>query len=404
MLRSVLSADRFAPHRAPSGASGPGFSDRAEPFAPLPQRSLPQGQPRIGLNFATQDYLSLSTHPTVRLAALAALGRPRTDPTAQVATLEARMAAFLRLSQASVHASGADAIRATLLAVLHPGDDVLVDPGAHPAMAESVLAARADLHRCPTASVDAVERRLARLARQRRTGRLFLAVSAISAFGSRMADLADLSALARRHAAHLIVDVSHDLGAMGPEGRGVQELQGCLGRIDVVVGSFAKTFAAPGGFAALGDPALIAAAQLSQPRWTALSPVNAAVILTALALVDSAEGRRRRLRLHGCALRLRNHLMADGVKILGQASPFVPVRLPLPTALARTELLQSAGPKVNLVQAPLVPRHAPRWRIQLTADHGAADIDDLAELIRDVSRVFVRQTRPTLARVSLTQD
>ena len=118
--------------------------------------------------------------------------------------------------------------------------------------------------------------------------------------------------------------------------------------------------------------------------------MNAAAILAALEVISTAEGRRRRRNLHGLSLRLRNHLMADGVKVMGQASPFVPILLPTLSALPRTALLESAGPLVTLLQAPSVPAHTPRWRIQLTADHSPADIDDLAELIRDVSRAFDR--------------
>ena len=79
---------------------------------------------------------------------------------------------------------------------------------------------------------------------------------------------------------------------------------------------------------------------------------------------------------------------------MGKASPLVPVLLPAPTALARTALLESAGPLVTLLQAPSVAGHAPRWRLQLTADHSPADIDDLAELIRDVTRAFDRRPTP----------
>jgi len=87
--------------------------------------------------------------------------------------------------------------------------------------------------------------------------------------------------------------------------------------------------------------------------------------------------------------------MADGIRPMGKASPFVPILLPRLTALPRTALLESAGPRVPLLQAPNVPLHAPRWRIQLTAAHSSGDIDDLAELIRDVTRIFDRlTTRP----------
>lgn len=371
------------------------------PLSLLP--SFVAGSPaRAGLDFAAQDYLALAAHPAVRAAALAALAEPRLSSTRQnltapVLALESRLARLLHRPVAASFVSGTEAIRLTLQALFRPEDHVILDAGAHPAMAEAVLAARAHLHRCPPASVEAVERRLARLARQPRRGRLFVATPAVSAHASRIADLAELSALARSYGALLIVDATHDLGAMGPDGGGIAEIQGCASRIDILLGSLARTFGAAGGFAAFRDPELLTALQATDWPAATLSPVNASVILAALELVSTPEGRRRRRNLHGLGLRLRNHLMADGVKVMGKASPFVPILLPPATALPRTALLQSAGPLVQLLQAPTVPLHAPRWRIQLSAAHGPADIDDLAELIRDVTRSFDRA--PARSRV-----
>jgi glycine C-acetyltransferase len=357
--------------------------------------TLGSSQPsRPGLDFATQDYLALATHPALRAAALAAVGEPRFSPTglsAPVSSLEARLAAFLGQPAAVCFRSGSEAIRQTFGALLRPKDHVILDAGAHPTMAESVLVTGAQLHRSPPASVEAVERRLARLARQPRHGRLFIATPAVSAYASRIADLAELTALARCYDATLIVDTTHDLGALGPDGAGLAEIQGCISRIDVLVGSFSKTFGAVGGYVAFRDQTLRSALPPAQ----ALSPVNASVILAALEIILGPEGRRRRRNLHGLSLRLRNHLMADGVKIMGKASPFVPILLPSETALPRTALVQSAGPQLELLQAPKVPLHAPRWRVNLSASHGPADIDDLAELIRDVSRAFDRARPPT---------
>lgn len=352
-------------------------------------------KPRLGLNFTLQDYLALADHPAIRAAASDALHfRPSPGLGENLATpvpaLEGRLADFLALPAAVSFPSGTDAIRQTLRSLLCAKDDIIVDSAAHPAMFETIHLARAHLHRCPAASTEGIERRLARLSRQTRLGRLFVAVPAVSADGSRFADLAELSALARQYGAILIADVTHDLGAMGLHGRGLMEIQACLGRVDVVLGSLAKTFGAPGGFAAFRNPDLKAALCQSQGKPPALSSVNAARILAALDLIASPEGQRRRRNLHGLSLRLRNHLMADGIRPMGKASPFVPILLPRLTAQSRTALLESAGPRVPLLQAPRVPLHAPRWRIQLTAAHSPGDIDDLAELIRDVTRTFDR--------------
>jgi 7-keto-8-aminopelargonate synthetase-like enzyme len=362
---------------------------RAGP-APAPDEQRP------GLDFSTQDYLGLATHPAVRTAALGQTAMDPTLPAGAIRALEARLATVLRLPHAVTYVSGSDAIRHSLAATLCPDDDVLVDSGAPFTMFETVLATGARLHRFPSGSLDAVERRMTRLCRQPRRGRLMITVPAVSAHGSNVADLAELAALARLHGALLVVDVSHDLGAIGQDGGGVMEVQGCLGRADIVLGSLAKCFGAGGGFAAVRDPIL---AQTLRHSAKSVSPQHASILLAAAGIAFSPEGRDRRRNLHGIALRLRNHLMADGTRPMGSASPLVPVLLPPATALPRTALLHSAGPLVTLLQAPKVPLHAPRWRIQLSAGHGPADIDDLAELIRDVSRAFNRA--PARMRVAV---
>jgi 7-keto-8-aminopelargonate synthetase-like enzyme len=366
----------------------------------LPAKGAPGPDARgRGLDFARQDYLGLAGHPAVRSAALSAPVAGRTADDAawhldRSTALASRLAAAVGLPHATTFASGTEAVRQTLAAVLCPGSDLLIDAGAPQVVYETAHAAHAQLHRFHSGSADAVERRLSRLSRTARTGRLVILVPAVSAQCSRIAKLAELAALARTTGALLVVDVSHDLGAMGPEGGGVMEIQGCLGRADIVLGSLGNCFGADGGFAAFRDPDLAAMARL-QAR--PLDPVSANALLAGAEIAFSPEGCRRRRNLHGVAQRLRNHLMADGARLMGQASPLVPVLLPPQTALPRTALLASAGPQVTLLQAPTVPLHAPRWRIELNAHHGLADIDDLAELIRDVARAFDR--RPTRIEV-----
>jgi 7-keto-8-aminopelargonate synthetase-like enzyme len=98
----------------------------------------------------------------------------------------------------------------------------------------------------------------------------------------------------------------------------------------------------------------------------------------------------------GASLRLRNHLLADHLPVMGQPSPIVPLRLPHGAARAMTALAASAGLKLPLVEAPEVAGHAPRWLIRLNAGHGPADIDDLAGILHDVIRAVDRQSLATV--------
>lgn len=376
------------------------LSAASSSHAPKSVREMDRCSPRR--DFTTQDHLALGAHPKLRAVAIAALGEYRTGPsdaeprlpvTKDVLALEQRTARFLHLPEAVLFPSAAKAIRTTLRNLVAPDDDVIIDAGADSAMFETVFSIGARLHRAPAGSIDAVERRLRRLTATPRSGRIWVAVAAISAHASIMADVADLSALCRTYGASLIVDVTHDLGTMARSGGGVMELQGCQGHADVVVGSYARCFGATGGFAAFRDPGMKNRFIDGRGQKATLSPVLAATILAGFDIIDSAEGRRLRRRLHANSLRLRNHLMADGLRVMGQPSPVVPVRLPHWSALAQTALLESVGTTVTLLRAPIVGAHAPRWCLRLSTNHGLADIDDLADLICDVSRIFGHRQR-----------
>ncbi len=357
-------------NRPPQGLLfGSPFEDSVTPFPP----KVPLLR---GCSFTPQDPPALAMKPLPAPAKSAALLRG----------LEDRLARFLRLPVAISFPSKDATIRAALGAVLQPGDTVILDAALYSAMLETVLTLNACPLRSPSGSVAGVERRLRRLSGTPGARRVWVAVPALSPHASTLAEVGDLADLCHFHGAGLIVDVSQDLGLVGQDGGGVLEVQGCHGRADVVIGGFARAMGAPGGFVASRDPALAPILQRAQTR--GLAPGQSAAILAALDLIDSPTGQRRRRSLHALSLRLRNHLMADGVPILGQASPIVPVRLLPRTAQACTALMHSAGIGVRLLQAPQVPGHAPRWCLHLTADHSPADIDTLADLIRDVTRAL----------------
>lgn len=361
----------------------------SDPWTRLEAMVRGQEGDRRGLDFSRCDPLGLSHHPALRSAAMATLGRYRPGGPDRgqalprpVVALHDRLARFLAMAEARTFPSACEAARATLAGLLRPQDHALIDAGAAPELFEAARATGATLHRCPPGSVDAIERRLRRLSRLPVRGRLIVAVPALAAMSSVSAELRDLLPVCARHGALLVVDVSQDLGILAPEGRGQAELQGCLGQIDILLGALSPGLGVTGGFAAFRDPGL---ATCLRPA-AALSAVPAAAALAAFDLIESPGFRRRRLRLHGISLRLRNHLMADGLCVLGQASFLVPVRLSPATAAICSSLMRKAGPIVPLLAAPQVARHVPRWLVRLSVDHGPADVDDLAELIRDVTR------------------
>jgi glycine C-acetyltransferase len=155
-----------------------------------------------------------------------------------------------------------------------------------------------------------------------------------------------------------------------------------LGKLDVVIGTFSKTFASNGGFVASNEPGLKLAIRFGCGPHTfsnALSPVQALIVLKALEIVQSPEGAERRRRLHANSVDLRAKLKAVDCEVMGVPSAVVPVLMG-GTARCRmiSRFLLAGGAIANAVEYPAVPRDAARLRLQVMSDHSPQDIDTFA--------------------------
>jgi glycine C-acetyltransferase len=143
-------------------------------------------------------------------------------------------------------------------------------------------------------------------------------------------DLEALQSLCNEYQATLLVDAAHDLGAMGPCGKGFIAEQDMLGKIDIVMGSFSKTFASNGGFVSCNSEAVKQYLKFygcSATFSNALSPVQAATVTKAFEIVQSEKGRHLRSVLMERIDQLRDALSAAGLQYMGNPSPIVPVRM-----------------------------------------------------------------------------
>jgi glycine C-acetyltransferase len=363
-------------------------------IAPECTGSFRDGSPAAsGVNFASQDYLNLAAHPFVHAAARRAIERygvhsagsaTAMGDTVLAAELEQRIARFLGYADCTLFPTGWAAGYGIVKTLARAGDHIIIDVLAHACLHEGARHSGAQIHSFPHLSNEAVQRRLLRIRAEEPEAGILVVTEGLFSMDSDTPDLLGLHALCREHGATLLVDVAHDLGALGPEGRGQLAAQGALGLADVVMGSFSKTFASNGGFVATNVRALKLGLRCAcSPLLfsNALSPVQAAIVLAAFEVVEGAEGEARRRRLLHNSRRLRQGLSAAGFEVKGEPSAIVPVLLGDP-ALARlmTRYAMEAGALVNLVEAPAVSRNTNRWRLQVMADHTPAQVDRMVEI------------------------
>jgi glycine C-acetyltransferase len=347
------------------------------------------------LNFASQDYLGLSYHPAIRQAATDAIelygvhaaGSPAlVGNSVPSVRLEKAMAEWLKVTDCALFPTGWAACFGVVKALVRRTDHVILDELAHASLQEGARAATANVHRFEHLSLAALEQCLKDVRAADPLGGVLVVTESLYSMDSDVPDLLAHQELANKYGANLLVDVAHDLGVLGPnQGLGALETQGVLGKLDVIVGSFSKAFAANGGFVASNHPGIKLAMRFaSGPNTfsTAPSPIQLSVVLKGLEIVRSSEGAAQRAHIQALSARLRSQLCELGLSVMGQPSAIVPVVL---GGMARSRLaarfVVEEGVLVNLVEHPAVARNTSRLRLQLMATHEAAHVDDCVQAV-----------------------
>jgi 7-keto-8-aminopelargonate synthetase-like enzyme len=349
------------------------------------------GSTHEGINFSSQDYLALASHPTITSAACAAIERHGVHSAGSTALagamesaeeLEALLAEHLATPYVTLYPTGWAAGYGVTRGLVRSTDHVVIDLLAHNCLQEGAAASTRNVHYFRHLDTGHAAEKLAAIrAKDPHNGILVLTESLFS-MDADTPDLAALQTVCREFGALLVVDVAHDLGCLGPGGTGHLGLQNLLGKVDIVMGSFSKTFASNGGFVASHHRSIREYFRYLSPSNTfsnALSPSQIAVITAALKLVRSAEGDRRRAGLLAAVNALRGGLAARNVTAMGAPSPIVPVMIGRDD-VARTaaKLAADAGVMANLVEYPAVSRNTARFRLQVMSAHEPAACETAA--------------------------
>jgi 8-amino-7-oxononanoate synthase len=209
---------------------------------------------RLVVNFCSNDYLGLGTHPRVLEAFREAAGRWGVGAGASHlvsghteihAELERRLAAWTGRERALVFSTGFMANLGTLTALVGPGDAVFQDRLNHASLLDAGRASGARMHRYR--DPEHLERLLERVPARRR----LVVTDGVFSMDGVLAPLPELVDLCRRFDAWLMVDDAHGLGVIGPGGRGSTARWGLTqDDVPVIMGTFGKALGGFGAFVA----------------------------------------------------------------------------------------------------------------------------------------------------------
>lgn len=349
-----------------------------------------------GVNFASQDYLSMSSHPAIKETAFEAIERYGVHSAGSAAlvgntthsvALERKIADFLQMEDALLYPTGWGAGYGVIRGLVRSSDHIVMDALAHTCLQEGANAATRNIYQFRHLDLAHCRRWLEKIRSSDTENGIMVITEGLFSMDSDTPDLQAMQELCDAFDATLMVDVAHDLGALGPGGRGFIGAQNMLGKVDIVMGSFSKTFASNGGFVAVKERPIKEYLRFYSPTTTfsnAMSPVNAAIVLKAFEIVETAEGQGLRDALMDNVLELRRQLGEAGLGYYGDPSAIVAVKMGT-EGLARlvSRRLPELGLLCNLVEYPAVGKGAARFRMQVMAGHTRQNITDAVARIKE---------------------
>lgn len=198
-----------------------------------------------------------------------------------------------------------------------------------------------------------------------RSRQLFIVTESLFSMDGDLCDLARLVELKRRYGALLVLDEAHAVGTFGARGLGLAEARGLQGEVDIIIGTFGKSFASSGAYAVMDS--LLCRYLVNTMRsfifTTALSPM--AVGWSRHVLHRQLDMEPERRHLAGLSARLRRALVDKGLAVPGE-SHIVPVVAGSDRrAVAMAAKLRDAGFLALPVRPPTVPENGSRVRISL---------------------------------------
>ena len=298
--------------------------------------------------------------------------------------LEAELADFTGMEAALVFSTGYQTNLGTLGALIGRADTVYIDKLDHASLQDGVRLGLGRTRRFNHNDFATLRRMLEAETPSR--GKL-IAVDGVYSMEGDIADLPTLVELRREYGAAILVDDAHAVGVLGETGAGTAEHWGLTDEVDLILGTFSKSFASIGGFVA-GRADVIDYLQHNARALmfsASMPPASAATVLKALEIIRDEPERREQLWKN-------TYRMMEGFKSIGfdigpTETPIVPILIgPMEKTFVFWRALFEAGVFSNPVVPPAVPEGSCRLRTSYMATHSDDDLDFVLEQVERVGK------------------
>jgi len=340
----------------------------------------------------SNNYLGLTTHPEVQEAAREAISRFGTSCTGSRflngtlelhERLEGELADWVQKDKALIFSTGMQVNLGTISSLVGRKEYIILDREDHASIVDGARLSYGDMIRYRHNDMDDLEGKLSRLPEDR--GKL-LVVDGLYSMEGDIARLPEIVPLCEKYGVRLMVDDAHAVGVLGG-GRGTAAHFGLTDQVDLIMGTFSKSFASIGGYLA-GDSvvidyikhnarSLIFSASIPGP--------NAAAALAALKIMRREPERIE--RVNKIADRMRKEYQNLGFDIGFSETPVIPIIIGDDILTLQTwKLLFENGVFVNPVLSPATPPGRQLLRTSYMATHTDEQLDQVLVIFEKVGK------------------
>jgi glycine C-acetyltransferase len=346
------------------------------------------------LNFCANNYLGLSNHPALIMAAKDAMdshGYGMSSVRFICGTqdlhkeLEKKIADFFGTEDAILYAACFDANGGVFEPLFSEEDAIISDSLNHASIIDGVRLCKAQRYRYANADMADLEEKLKESQVQR--FRIIVTDGVFSMDGN-VAPMDRIIDLAKRYNAMVMIDESHSAGVVGKTGRGVTELFKIRGEADIITGTLGKAFGgAIGGFTTGRQEIIDMLRQRSRPYLfsNSLPPM---VVAAGIKMFDMmSETNELQDKLHRNTEYFYENMKKAGFDIKPTQSAIIPIML-YDAKLSQdfaTKLLKE-GIYVIGFYYPVVPQGQARIRVQLSAAHEKEHLDKAITAFKKVGK------------------
>jgi len=336
------------------------------------------------VNFSSNDYLGLASHPKV-IEALADGARKwgAGSGAAHLVSghslphhaLEEELAEFTGRARALLFSTGYMANLGAVSALLGRGDSVFEDRLNHASLIDAGILSRARLKRYGHADASELVTQLDATD----SGSKLVVTDGVFSMDGDLAPLPKLVQACQQKDAWLMVDDAHGIGVVGPHGRGsLEHFNLNAEAVPILMGTLGKAFGTFGAFVAGSETLIESLIQRARSYiyTTALPPAVAEATRASLRLIQTESWRREKLQ--HLVKRFRQGASESGLPLMDSFTPIQPLLLAdTERALTVSQRLREQGFLISAIRPPTVPEGTARLRITFSAEHEEAHVDRL---------------------------